>query len=83
MHNFHAVAFIMILFAVCTAFSANPFDCGYRGLDVEWTNPHVFENCANYMQEICGPLSENSYSGISCLNRIPFICMMLNDARVE
>ena len=73
----------MILFAVCTAFSANPFDCGYRGLDVEWTNPHVFANSANSVHENSGPLSENTCSGILCRARIPFIFMMMNDARVE
>ena len=74
------VAFIMIIFAVCPAFSANPFDCGYRGLDVGWTNHHVF---ANSVQENCGPLSENTCSGIPCVVRNPFIFMMMHDASVE
>ena len=44
------------------------------------TNPHVF---AHSVQENCGPLSENTCSGIPCLARIPFIFMMMNDAWVE
>ena len=44
---------------------------------------HVFANCANFVQENCGPLSENTCSGIPCLARIPFIFMMMNDVRFE
>ena len=76
-------AFIVIIFAIWKAFSANPLYCGYRGLNVEWTNPHVFVNWSNTVQENCGPLSENTCPGITCLARIPFIFMMMNDAWVE
>ena len=45
----------------------------------------IFANnyCANSVQENCDPLSENTCSGIPCLARIPFIFMMMDDARVE
>ena len=31
------VAFFIILLTVCTAFSAMPLDCGWCGLEVQWS----------------------------------------------
>ena len=78
-----AAALTMILSAVCTAFSANPFDCGYRGLDVQCRNHHDSANWANSALANCGPLSVTSFSGIPCLANIAFNSLMTDVALVE
>ena len=56
--------FFNIHFAVLTALSASPLLCGYFGLLVMCVNQNSFENCLNSAQAYCGPLSENTISGL-------------------
>ena len=55
---------LRISFAVRTARSAAPLDCGKCGLLVTWLKFHSDENCWNSADENCRPLSYTSVSGI-------------------
>ena len=59
-------------FALCTNFSARPFDWGYLGLDVVCLESHSAANLANSIDEYCGPLSDTTSPGIPCLANIVF-----------
>ena len=61
-----SLAFSRIFFAVCTVLSANPFDCGYFGLDVMCLKSKVLANVSNFVDENCGPLSLITVEGIPC-----------------
>ena len=55
---------LRISFAVQTARSAAPLDCGKCGLLVAWLRLHSAESCWNSADEYCRPLSDTSVSGI-------------------
>ena len=53
----------MMFFAIFTALSALPFDVGYPGLEVMWTNSNSFVNIAKAVPENGGPLSDTTFFG--------------------
>ena len=70
-------AFGKIFFTVCTVLSMNPFDWGYNGELVTWSNSYLALNTRNSSELYCGPLSEISLSGIPCSSKIPLRWLMI------
>ena len=67
--------FKIIFFMTFTAFSASPFDCGYRRLEVSGMNPHSAVKLLNSALANCVPLSDIT-SGISYLANSSFRWVM-------
>ena len=69
-------AFVKSFFTVCTVLSMNPFDLGYSGELVTWSNPYLALKTRISSELYCGPLSEISLSGIPCSSKISLRWLM-------
>ena len=63
-------------FTVCTVLSVNPFDLGYSGELVTWSNPYLALKIRNSSELYCGLLSEISLSGMLCSSKIHLRLLM-------
>ena len=69
---------LIMALVILTVASANPFDCGYRGLEVMWWIPHAVMNLRKRWDLYWVPLSCTNSSCIPCRLKMSFMTVIIS-----
>ena len=72
-----SLAFFRMFLMVWTVRSASPLGCGYLGNEVVCLNSYSLAKLANSALLNCGPLSLMTSSGMPCLAKLGFRCLIV------